>query len=384
MNEHGTDMTDTNKPIYVTQPSLAPLEEFNAYLQKVWDSGIMTHNGPLMQQLEKEVSAYEGVPDTVCVANGTCAMQLAIRALDLEGEIITTPFSFIATANIIAWERCTPVFVDVDPDTWNIDPDRIEEAITDKTVAILPVHVFSAPCDVERIQQIAERRGLKVIYDAAHAMCVKANGKSVMRYGDVACTSFHATKLFNTCEGGACFTENPELAARIRRMRFFGFDESKQIVDEGMNAKMTEVAAGLGLANLRHLDAVRKSRREKYELYQRLLGDLDYITFQTFDPEEYNYSYMPVLVDPDKYGCDTGELERRLQEHKVFGRRYFYPLLNDTEALANAPKVGDLTHAARIADRVFCLPLYHTLADADIERICGLIVECQTLVGRGQ
>ncbi len=365
----------SDKPIYVTQPSLAPLAEFNEYLQRVWDSGIMTHNGPLMQQLEKEVSAYEGVGDTVCVANGTCAMQLAIRALDLEGEIITTPFSFIATANIIKWERCTPVFVDVDADTWNIDPDRVERAITDKTVAILPVHVFSAPCDVRRIAQIADRHGLKVIYDAAHAMCVKAHGKSIMSYGDVACTSFHATKLFNTCEGGACFTEDAALAARLRRMRFFGFDERKEIVDDGMNAKMTEVAAGLGLANLKHLDEVRRTRREKYELYQCLLGGLDYITFQKFDPEEYNYSYMPVLIDPERFGCDTGELERRLQGHNVYGRRYFYPLLSDTAPLAGDPRGDGLTHARRIAERVFCLPLYHTLSRDDVERICGMIVE---------
>ncbi len=285
------------EPIYVTQPSLAPLSEFNKYLQQIWDTGIMTHNGPLMQQLEKKISAYENVPDTICVANGTCAMQLAIRALDLEGEIITTPFTFIATANIIAWEKCTPVFIDIEPNTWNIDTNKIEDAITDKTVAIMPVHVFSAPCDVVEIQRIADKYNLKVIYDAAHAMCVKVNGKSIMSYGDVSCTSFHATKLFNTCEGGACFTANKELAARIRRMRFFGFNEKKDIVDDGMNAKMTEIAAGLGLANLCCLDTVRRNRKEKYELFCSLLSSRKYLTFQAYTQEEYNYSYMPVLFD---------------------------------------------------------------------------------------
>ena len=354
------------KPIYVTQPSLAPLEKFNEYLQQIWDTGIMTHNGPLMQRLEKDVSAYEGVSDTICVANGTCAMQLAIRALDLEGEIITTPFTFIATANIITWERCTPVFVDIDPDTWNIDPEKVEAAITDKTCAILPVHVFSAPCDVVRIQAVADKHNLKVIYDAAHAMCVKVNGRSIMSYGDVSCTSFHATKLFNTCEGGACFTEDAELASRIRRMRFFGFDESKEIVDGGMNAKMTEIAAGLGLANLKHLDEVRKNRRDKYELYQELLSDREYITFQKFDPEEYNYSYMPVLFDTEERLLQT---LGKMAAEKIYPRRYFYPSLHDVSIFES----DALSVAESVASRISCLPLYNELAEEDIRRIAARI-----------
>lgn len=354
------------KPIYVTQPSLAPLEEFNEYLQQIWASGVMTHNGPLMQQLEKKVSEYEGVKDAICVANGTCAMQLAIRALDLDGEIITTPFTFIATANSIAWERCKPVFVDIHPDTWNIDPEKIEAAITEQTVAILPVHVFSAPCDVQRIQQIADEHGLKVIYDAAHAMCVSVNGKSIMSYGDVSCTSFHATKLFNTCEGGACFTENLEVAARIRRMRFFGFNEQKEIVDGGMNAKMTEIAAGLGLANLRHLDEVRKNRREKYELYQQLLSNRPYIIFQKFDPEEYNYSYMPVLFDTEDRLLKT---LKKMAAEKIYPRRYFYPALHHLEIFESCT----LPWAKSIASRVACLPLYYELLNHEIETICQLV-----------
>jgi dTDP-4-amino-4,6-dideoxygalactose transaminase len=354
------------KPIYVTQPSLAPLAEFNEYLRQIWDTGVMTHNGPFMQRLEKEISLYEGVPDTICLANGTCAMQLAIRALDLEGEIITTPFTFIATANSITWERCTPVFVDIDSGTWNINAEKIEAAVTDKTCAILPVHVFSAPCDVARIQQIADKHGLKVIYDAAHAMCVKVNGKSIMSYGDVSCTSFHATKLFNTCEGGACFTGNKKLAARIRRMRFFGFDEQKEIVDDGMNAKMTEISAGLGLANLKHLDDVRKNRRVKYELYQKLLSNRGHITFQKFDLEEYNYSYMPVLFDTEARLLQTLE---KLAAEKIFPRRYFYPSLHDTVIFEKVK----LPVAESISSRIACFPLYNELSGVDIRRICGLI-----------
>lgn len=357
-----------DKPIYVTQPSLAPLAEFNQYLKKIWATGVMTHNGPFMQQLEKEISAYEGVPDTICLANGTCAMQLAIRAMDLEGEIITTPFTFIATANSIAWERCKPVFVDIDPGTWNIDPEKIEAAITERTSAILPVHVFSAPCDVVRIQQIAGRYGLKVIYDAAHAMCVKVGGKSIMSYGDVSTTSFHATKLYNTCEGGACFTGNKELAARMRRMRFFGFDEQKEIVDDGMNAKMTEISAALGLANLKHLDVVRKNRREKYELYQSLLGGCDFITFQKFDPEEYNYSYMPVLFDSEERLFQTLE---KLAAEKIYPRRYFYPSLHSLDIFTSKA----LPVAESVASRIACLPLYNSLDRLEIEQICRILTE---------
>jgi dTDP-4-amino-4,6-dideoxygalactose transaminase len=322
-----------------------------------------------MQQLERELRDYLRVPDVVCLANGTCAMQLAIRALDLEGEIITTPFSFIATANIIAWERCTPVFVDIDPDTWNIDPLKIEDAITPRTVAILPVHVFSAPCDVVRIQEIADRHGLKVIYDAAHAMAVECGGQSVLNYGDISCVSFHATKLFNTCEGGACVSRDPTLNARIRRMRFFGFNGAKEIVDEGLNAKMTEISAALGLANLRHLDGVRLDRTTKGRLYRALLTNCPFITFQAFKPEEYNYSYMPMLFDTEGRLLDC---LRRLEVHGFVGRRYFFPSLHWVEKFASARRLRVADHVAR---RSVCLPLHGDVSPEDIEGICGLVNE---------
>ncbi|MCX6907814.1 MAG: DegT/DnrJ/EryC1/StrS family aminotransferase [Verrucomicrobia bacterium] len=358
------------KPIYVTQPSLAPLPEFVAYLETVWRTGVMTHNGPLMQRLERELCAHLGVPDMICLANGTCAMQLAMRALNLSGEIITTPFTFIATANIIAWERCTPVFVDIDPATWNLDPNRIEEAITERTVGILPVHVFSAPCDIRRIQQIADKHGLKVVYDAAHAMDVQYQGQSVLNYGDVSCVSFHATKLFNTCEGGGCVARDAALAARLRRMRFFGFNEAKDVVDDGMNAKMTEVSAALGLANLPHLEAVKRERRAKYELYMRMLGECSFVTFQGFDPQEYNYSYMPVVFDSEDRLL---RIEKALLAEKVFPRRYFHPSLNTLSIYKNSPS---LAISERVARMVLCLPLYSGLAESDIEFICGIIQRC--------
>ena len=237
-----------NKNIYVTQPTLAPLEEVDALLKGIWETGIMTHNGPLVQKLEKELQTYLGVPHVVSCVNGTLALQMAIRALKLKGEIITTPFTFIATSNAILWEYCTPVFVDIDPETFNIDPKKIEEKITYHTVAIMPVHVFGNACEIETIDAIAHKHHLKVIYDAAHAVGVKYKGQSIFNYGDISITSFHATKILNTAEGGACFTTNEELDEKLRRIRFFGFENHSDIVEDGSNFKMTEVHAAIGLS----------------------------------------------------------------------------------------------------------------------------------------
>ncbi len=364
--EADEDMDKENKPIYVTQPFLPPLTEFSSYLEEIWRTGVMTHNGPLMCQLERDLSQYLGVPDTVCVANGTCAMQLALRALDLKGEIITTPFSYVATASIIRWEGCEPVFVDIDPETWNMDPAAIQDAITPRTVGIMPVHVFSAPCCIADIQALADRHHLRVIYDAAHAFGVNINGTSIMQYGDVSCTSFHATKIFNTCEGGACFTVNEDLSARLRRMRFFGFDRDKNVTDDGMNAKMTEISAGLGLVNLQYMDAVLKQRREKYELYTLLLKDRDYLQFQKINPSEYNYSYMPVLFDDEECLLDVMQ---KLEAERIYVRRYFHPALNNIALYEG----GATPVAASVASRIACLPLYHTLENEAISRICSII-----------
>ncbi len=356
------------KPIFVTQPSLAPLETFTASLAEIWRTGIMTHNGPFLQRLEGELAACLGVPDVVCVANGTLAMQLALRALDLRGEIITTPFSFIATASSIVWESCTPVFADIDPDTWNLDPASAAAHVTPRTVGLLPVHVFSAPCDIAAIDALARAHRLRVVYDAAHAMAVNIGGRSIMACGDIACTSFHATKLFNTCEGGACIAMDPAVTRRLRRLRFFGFDESKEVVDEGTNAKMTEIHAALGLANLPEMPAVLADRREKYALYQRLLAGIDGIRFQRFDPASYNFSYMPVLFDTEDRLL---RVLKRLNAANIWPRRYFHP------SLSHIPVLGSKTPtpvADDIARRIACLPLYRSLTPADIERICGLLL----------
>jgi len=356
-------------PILVTQPSIAPLSELIPYLDRIWATGILTHNGPLLLQLEAELSRRLGVADTICVNNGTLALQLAIRALDLRGEIITTPFTYIATANAIAWEGCTPVFADIDPDTWNLDPVAAEKAITPATVAILPVHVFSAPCDLERFQVLADRHKLRLIYDAAHALCVDVHGRSLMSYGDISCTSFHATKLYNTGEGGACFATRPELRRRLRQLRFFGHDEHKEVVDDGTNAKMTEIAAALGLANLRHLDAVLERRRQLGELYIARLQGLPGLRLQRFQPGQYNFSYMPVLLPSE---AELLRVIEALATLRVHPRRYFYPLLLDTPRFRSARTV--LTPAADdVARRIVCLPLYFNLQEITVQRICDAV-----------
>lgn len=355
------------RTIHVTRPSLAPLEELQPYLETIWDSGIMTHNGPLVQRFEKELAEYLEVPHVICVSNGTSALQLAIRAMDLSGEIITTPFTFIATANIISWERCTPIFVDICPDTWNLDADKIEASITPKTTAILAVHVFSAPCNTEKIQEIAKKHKLQLIYDAAHAMAVNTNGSSILRHGDISTLSFHATKLLNTAEGGACVTNDVQLAERLRRMRFFGFNEMKEVIDVGMNAKMSEISAALGLVNLKHLDATRALRKNGYTLYQKYLSEIPFIQFQHFNASEYNYSYMPILLDSSE------RLERitvSLATQDIHPRRYFYPALHTLSCFENN---HSLPIAEQIAENILCLPLYDTLSEDEIHQICRLI-----------
>lgn len=355
------------RPIHVTRPALPPLAEFVPYLEQIWESGVMTHNGPLMQRLERDLAEFLGVPDVVCMSNGTAALSAGLRALELTGEVITTPFTFVATANVIRWEGCRPVFVDVDADTWNLDPGLIEAAITPRTSAIMPVHVFSRPCEVEQIDAIAARHGLKVVYDAAHAMNVRRGGRSVLHSGTVSALSFHATKLFNTVEGGACITADRELAERMRRMRFFGFDRDKAIVDEGTNFKMTEVSAALGLANLPHLEGVEERRRHGYHLYEECLRDAASVTFQHYDEAEYNFSYMPVVFDSEERLLRVATV---LAKDGVHPRRYFHPALH---TVAHFGTDVDLPVAERIAATVLCLPLYDGLEDDAIRHIAALV-----------
>jgi dTDP-4-amino-4,6-dideoxygalactose transaminase len=346
------------------------LEEYVDILKGVWESGILTHNGPLVQNLEKLLSNKLRVSNFVAVTNGTVAIQMAIKALELKGEIITTPFSWIATISAIKWEGCTPVFCDIQPDTLNMDPDKIECLITDKTVAIMPVHVFGNPCDVDRIEKIAKTHNLKVIYDAAHAIGSSYAGKSLLEYGDISATSLHGTKLLNTAEGGGCITSSSFLAEKLKRIRFFGHDQYKNIVEDGFNGKMTEIHAALGIANLKYFDDVLKDRREKSEYYKsKLSGDVK-LRFQENIVGTTNYSYFPVIFDSEERLL---LVEKHLNKKNIFPRRYFYPSLNLMPGL-NEQKSMDISE--QVAKTILCLPLYKDLAYRDIDQIISIIIDC--------
>ena len=350
------------KPIYVTMPTLAPLQEVNQLMESIWESGIMTHNGPLVQRFEKEVCEYLGVPRMVSCCNGTLALQMAVKALGKTGEIITSPFTFIATISSIMWEHCTPVFVDIDPETLNIDPKKIEEKITCHTVAIMPVHVFGNACEIEEIDAIAKKHGLSVIYDAAHAMGVQYKGRSIMEYGDMSCTSFHATKMLNTAEGGGVFTLNEELDAKLRRIRFFGFENHADIVEDGFNGKMTEVHAAVGIANLRYLDRALADRKAKYARYKEILGQNPDIRFQKIT-SDCNCSYFPAIFKDEATALKIIE---SLSAVQVFPRRYFYPSVNTFTKLV--PYVP-MPVSEDIAARILCLPLHIGMSMEDVEFI---------------
>lgn len=381
-------------PIYVTMPTLAPLEEVDEYMKKIWASGVMTHNGPLVQQFERDFSSWAGLslPQTsdstaktlqtchgfqncntniVAVCNGTLAIQLALRALNLPSgaEIITTPFTFIATISSILYEGLKPVFVDIDPETLNIDPAKIEAAITPKTAAILPVHVFGNPCDVEAIDAIACKHNLRVVYDAAHAVGVNYNGKCLFKYGDVSATSFHATKLLNTSEGGGIFANDVAIDQRLRELRFFGYDAAKNVACIGTNAKMTEVNAAIGLANLKYMDAIIDDRRKKYDLYKSILSASSHLSFQKIDAS-CNCSYFPLIFDSEKLLL---KVDAALKSINVFARRYFYPSVNTYKTIC--PDAVSCPLSEDISNRILCLPLYYTLSEKEVSVIAEKILE---------
>jgi dTDP-4-amino-4,6-dideoxygalactose transaminase len=357
--------------IYVTQPSLAPLEEYTELLRGVWERGILTHNGPLVQRLESELCTEFGLSGFVAVSNGTIAIQMAIKALGLSGsggEILTTPFTWVATLSAIQWEGCKPTFCDVEPDTFNMNPDLIEDVITPETVAIMPVHVFGNPCAVERIRDIAAKRGLPVIYDAAHAVGSTYDGRSLLNWGDIAATSLHATKMLNTAEGGGCIASDAKLLEKLKRIRFFGHDDAKEIVEEGFNGKMTEVHAALGLANLKYHREVQADRKRKYLIYKELLGGDERFAFQAIKKGEPNYSYFPVLFRDE---TELLEGERRLLANNIVPRRYFYPSVNTLHAIV--PHASRMPVSENLASRILCLPLYWKLDDEVIVRVCEIL-----------
>lgn len=363
------------KPIYVTQPSLPPLEEFIPYLEQIWQNKILTNNGPFHQELEDAVCQFLGVQHLSLFANGTIALVTALQALRVTGEVITTPYSFVATAHSLLWNALKPVFVDVDPNTYNLDPSKIEAAITPETSAILPVHCYGNPCDVEEIQKIADTYGLKVIYDSAHAFGVKYKGQSVLRHGDLSVLSFHATKVFNTFEGGAIIAPDAETKRRIDFLKNFGFVDEVTVTAPGINGKMSEVNAAFGLVQLRHVADAIDRRKEIEACYRAGLADTHGILCTPIARHaEINSSYFPILVT-DQYSMTRDSLYELLKREGFFGRRYFFPLISNMPIYRNLSSAhrDNLTVANRISQQVLCLPIFPELDHGSVDAICNLI-----------
>src|SRR5574344_2364533 len=361
-----------DKVITVTSPLLPDLDELNVYLKDIWNRKWLTNNGHYHQELEKALCEYLKVPYLSLFTNGTIPLLCALQALRITGEVITTPYSFVASTHSIGWNGCKPVFVDIDPATGNINPDLIEAAITPKTTAIMPVHVYGKPCDTKRIQEIADKYGLKVIYDAAHAFGVEVNGKSILESGDISTLSFHATKVYNTIEGGALICHDEKMKKRIDYLKNFGFADETTVVAPGINGKMDEIRSAYGLLNLKQVDKAIEARHQVAIRYRKELKDIDGITFMEDMPGvHHNYSYFPIFVDKEKYGMTRDELYFKMKDNNVVGRRYFYPLISNfsTYRGLESAKKENLPVANKIADTVICLPIYHELRDNDIDRI---------------
>lgn len=372
-----------NKQITVTSPLLPPLEEFIPYLQQIWNSKWITNNGQFHQQLEQALAEYLGVEYISVFTNGTLPLITALQALGLtKGEVITTPYSFVATTHAIWWNQLTPVFVDVDPVTGCIDPDKIEAAITDNIVAIMPVHVYGTPCDTERIDAIAKKYNLKVIYDAAHAFAIQKDGTSILQKGDISTLSFHATKTYNTIEGGALICHSAEMKQQIDYLKNFGFEDETVVVGPGINSKMDELRAAYGLLNLQHVDSAIAVRKRVAEQYVEALKDVKGITLyqpivDSFNFKhstlniQLNYSYFPIFVDEERYGISRNALYEKMKANNVLGRRYFYPLITDFDPYKNIPSANpaNLPVANKIAKQVICLPMHHALSEEDVKRV---------------
>lgn len=366
------------KQITVTSPLLPDLEEFNALLKEIWDSKWVTNNGSFHKQLERELAEYLKVPYISLFTNGTLPLLTALQALHITGEVITTPYSFVATTHSIWWNGCKPVFVDIDPATGNIDPDAIEAAITNKTTAIMPVHVYGKPCDTKRIQEIADKYGLKVIYDAAHAFGVEVNGESILNAGDMSTLSFHATKVYNTLEGGALVMHDEATKKRVDYLKNFGFAGETEVVAPGINSKVDEVRAAYGILNLRQVDAAIEARHQVAIKYREALRPVEGISFMDDMPGvKHNYSYFPLFVDAEKYGMTRDELYEKMKAHNVLGRRYFYPLISTFTTYKGYESANpkNLPKAHKMADSVICLPMHHELSAEDIDRVLELIVK---------
>lgn len=364
-------------PIYVTQPQLPPLEEFLPYLESIWESKILTNCGAMHQQLEKALCEYLGLDHIALFANGAVALMSALNVLGVTGEVITTPYTFVATTHAINWNGLTPVFVDIDPATFNLDPAKIEAAITERTTAILAVHCYGIRCDVDAIRAIADRYGLKVIYDAAHAFGVKDEGGSVLRYGDLSVLSFHATKVFSTFEGGAIVCHDPRMLERVNCMKNHGIVDETSVAEVGINGKMSEIAAAFGLVQLKHINKALVCRSRWDQAYRRILPEIAGISCMSVrEPLTGNYGYFPILVE-DTYPLTRDQLYEVLRDAGVYARRYFYPLTSEFPMYAGLPSAtpANLPVATRMARQVLCLPIFSDMTQDQLSRVVKVIQE---------
>ena len=367
-----------NELITVTSPLLPDLDELNEYLRDIWSRKWITNNGHYHRELEKALCEYLKVPYISLFTNGTLPLITALQALRITGEVITTPFSFVATTHSIWWNGIKPVFVDIDPSNCGMDPGKIEAAITPKTTAIMPVHCYGKPCDVKRIQEIADKYGLKVIYDAAHAFGVEVDGESILNAGDMSTLSFHATKVYNTVEGGALVMHDEKTKQRIDYLKNFGFANETTVVAPGINSKMDEIRSAIGLLNLGQVDGAIAARRHVARLYREGLRDVEGVTyFEDMPGVRHNYSYFPIFVDAQKYGMTRDDLYQKLKGHDILGRRYFYPLIStfSTYRGLDSARPENLPVAHRIAEQVICLPMHHLLSDKDVEKIVDIVAK---------
>lgn len=363
--------------IYITRPTLPDLEEFIPYLRDIWETRSLTNNGKYHQQLEEEMASFLGVKYLSLFANGTLAIITSLKALHITGEVITTPYSFVATTNSLIWNNLKPVFVDIEPNWNNIDPEKIEAAITENTSAVLPVHVYGNPCDVKLIEEIADKHGLKIIYDAAHAFGNKLNGESILNFGDLSIVSFHATKPFNTFEGGAVISHDKHMKTTIDHLKNFGFVDETTVTIPGMNSKMNELQASLGLLQLRHHTSNIDKRRQIADIYKSELSTIKGISYMPeFEGlENYNYSYFPIFICQERYGRNRNELYDILIAHHIYGRRYFYPLISQFQPYKklDSAKPENLPVAEKTANEVICLPIYPELSKNDAIEITKVI-----------
>lgn len=360
----------SDQPVFVTQPSLPPLEDFLPYLEKIWSNKILTNNGPFHQEFEAALCKYLGVKHLSLFTNATIALITALQALRISGEVITTPYSFVATAHSLMWNNIKPVFADVSLQSCNLDPYQIEKMITPETTAIMPVHCYGQPCDVEKIQTIANKYNLKVIYDAAHAFGVKHNGQSVLQYGDLSILSFHATKVFNTFEGGAIICQDEQTKQRIDSLKNFGFANETTVIATGINGKMSEFNAALGLLQLKYIDHALERRRQIDHLYRLQLSEISGLIPMTQTGNHLNQSYFPIMVTP-AYPISRDQLYEQLKRNNIYSRRYFYPLISDFPMYRNLSSAQEalLPNARELANRVICLPIYPALKDSEIQRV---------------